>query len=91
MEDTGTLQSLTFLSQAGRVDLNRVLVLRTASNFDLPPEGVTPAENLARTELGKYSAYLPALEAAWRVGNAVVENLIGNWSKYRETTPAGKP
>jgi purine nucleoside permease len=91
MEDTGTLQSLTFLAKAGRADLNRVLVLRTASNFDLPPPGVTAAENLARTELGKYSAYLPSLEAAWRVGNALVEKLVGNWNKFREITPAGKP
>jgi purine nucleoside permease len=91
MEDTGTLQSLTFLAKSGRIDLNRVLVLRTASNFDLPPPGVTAAENLARTEIGKYSAYLPSLEAAWRVGNAVVEQLVGNWNKYREITPAGKP
>ena len=33
MEDTGTMQALTFLSQAGRVDLQRVLVLRTVSNL----------------------------------------------------------
>ena len=33
MEDTGTLQSLTFLAQAGKVDLKRVLVLRTVSNY----------------------------------------------------------
>jgi purine nucleoside permease len=91
MEDTGTLQSLTFLAKAARVDLNRVLVLRTASNFDQPPPGVTAAENLARTKLGQYSAYLPALEAAWRVGNTVVENLLKNWPKYRAITPAGKP
>jgi purine nucleoside permease len=91
MEDTGTLQSLTLLAKAGRVDINRVLVLRTASNFDLPPVGVTPAENLAQLRLGQYPAYLPALEAAWKVGNTVVENLLGNWQKYRDTTPAGKP
>ena len=91
MEDTGTMQSLTLLAKAKRVDLNRVLVLRTASNFDLPPPGVTAAENLARTELGRYSAYLPALEAAWRVGDAVVEHLLRNWNEYREKTPAGKP
>ena len=91
MEDTGTMQSLTFLAKAGRVDLNRVLVLRTASNFDLPPPGVTAAENLARTALGKYSAYVPALEAAWRVGNTVVEYLAGNWSQYRDITPSGRP
>jgi purine nucleoside permease len=68
-----------------------VLVLRTASNFDLPPSGVTAAENLARMKLRQqYSAYLPALEAAWRVGNTVVENLLRNWQKYREITPAGR-
>jgi purine nucleoside permease len=91
MEDTGTLQSLTLLAKAGRVDLKRVLVLRTASNFDLPPPGVTPAENLALLKLGKgYTAYLPALEAAWCVGNTVVQDIVRNWSKYRETTPAGE-
>jgi purine nucleoside permease len=88
MEDTGTLQSLTFLAKAGKVDLNRVLVLRTASNYDMPPPGVTAAENLARTKLGQYSAYLPSLEAAWRVGNTVVENLVRNWTKFASVTPA---
>jgi len=90
MEDTGTLQSLTFLAASGRVDLRRVLVLRTASNYDMPPPGITAAENLARTKLGQYSAYLPSLEAAWRVGNTVVENLIRNWPKYRDSVPSGK-
>jgi purine nucleoside permease/dienelactone hydrolase len=89
MEDTGTLQSLTLLAKAKRVDLNRVLVLRTASNYDLPPRGVTPAENLTRLKLGKgYTAYLPALEAAWSVGNTVVAELLRNWPKYRDTIPA---
>ena len=89
MEDTGTLQSLTLLAKAGRVDLDRVLVLRTASNFDLPPKGMTAAENLARLKLGKgYTAYLPALEAAWRVGSAVVDEIVHNWTRYRETVPA---
>jgi len=91
MEDTGTLQSLTLLAKAGRADLNRVLVLRTASNFDCPPNGITAAANLARLKLGQYSAYLPALEAAWRVGNTVVENLLQSWPKYRETTPGRAP
>ncbi len=91
MEDTGTMQSLTLLAKAGRADLNRVLVLRTASNYDMPPPGVTPAENLARLKLGSYSAFLPSLEAAWRVGNTVVENLVQNWQKFRDITPAGKP
>jgi purine nucleoside permease len=88
MEDTGTLQALTFLGKAGAVDLNRVLVLRTASNFDQQRPGITAAESLAETKIGQYSAYLPALEAAWRVGRVVVEELTKNWRRYREQTPA---
>lgn len=57
MEDTGTLQALTYLARAGRVDLNRVLVLRTASDFDQPSPGKTAAESLARNKIGKYTGY----------------------------------
>jgi purine nucleoside permease len=57
----------------------------------MPQPGVTAAENLARLKLGAYSAYLPALEAAWRVGNTVVESLVQNWPKYRDITPTAQP
>ncbi len=52
MEDTGTLQSLTWLASAGKVDINRVLVLRTASNYDQQRPGETAAESLAETKIG---------------------------------------
>src|SRR5581483_9485408 len=48
MEDTGTLSSLQMLAKAGRVDWNRILVLRTASDYDQPPRGMSAAQNLAR-------------------------------------------
>jgi len=79
MEDTGTLQSLKFLSVAGRVDWHRILVLRTVSNYDQQPRGMTAAESLAHQRIGTYSAYLPALEAAYRVGHTVVNALLGGW------------
>ena len=69
MEDTGTLQALTFLNQAGLVDLQRVLVLRTVSNYDREAPGTTAAESLKGMVFGNYSAYLPALEAAQIVGD----------------------
>jgi purine nucleoside permease len=87
MEDTGTLQSLTYLAHAGRVDLNRVLVLRTASDFDQPSPGKTAAESLARNKIGKYTGYLPALEAAWCVGDRVVSRLVSDWPRYRDHIP----
>ena len=50
MEDTGTLQSLSFLAKAHRVDLDRVLVLRTASNYDVPRDGLTAARVAGRDQ-----------------------------------------
>lgn len=91
MEDTGTLQSLEYLARAGRVDANRVLVLRAVSNYDRQPEGLTAAESLARQRIGAYAAYLPALEGAYRVGHAVVNELLTHWPKYEKTIPAKLP
>jgi purine nucleoside permease len=88
MEDTGVLQSLTFLHHAGRVDLDRVMVLRTVSNFDQPPVGLSAAESLkANATARRYSAYMPALEAAYRVGNTVVSEIVTNWDRYQDHMP----
>jgi purine nucleoside permease len=91
MEDTGSLQSLEFLARAGRVDFQRILVLRTVSNFDQQPRGLTAAESLARQRIGSYSAYLPALEAAYKVGHVVVNELLTHWSKYSAAEPGVDP
>jgi purine nucleoside permease len=87
MEDTGTLQALTFLDQAGRVDLKRVLVLRTVSNYDREAPGLTPAESLKNMAGGKYSAYMPALEAAERVGDKVVRDIVEHWAQRESDVP----
>ncbi len=92
MEDTGTLQSLTWLSRAQRADFSRVLVLRTASNFDMQWPGGDAAESLSGEKLGPgYSAYLPALEAAHRVGRRVVQALIERWAEYEVRPPGTNP
>ena len=72
MNDTGTLLALQSLTQQGKADWNRAVLLRTASNFDMPIPGATPAEGLASEKHGAYTAYLPALEAAYTVGHRVV-------------------
>jgi purine nucleoside permease len=87
MEDTGTLQSLTWLARAGKVDDKRVLVLRTASNYDQQREGITAAESLAETKITKYSAFMPSLDTAFRVGDVVVRSIVTNWDKDRDAMP----
>jgi purine nucleoside permease len=90
MEDTGTLQSLRFLANAGRVDWQRIMVLRTVSNYDQQPRGLTASESLARQRIGSYSAYLPSLEAAYAVGHTVVKELIEHWAKYASDTAVAR-
>ncbi|HEY0794049.1 MAG TPA: purine nucleoside permease [Chthoniobacterales bacterium] len=88
MEDSGTLQSLNRLARAGRVDLRRVLVLRTASNFDSEPPSRTAVQNLADEVQHTYSAYLPSLEAAFQVGNKAVDALLKSWPAGPEAAPS---
>jgi len=87
MEDSGTLQALTFLSQGTRVDLRRVLVLRTVSNYDREAPGVPVAESLQEMVSGNYSAYMPALEAAEKVGDKVVRDIVEHWAERESTIP----
>ncbi|MDX2268401.1 MAG: purine nucleoside permease [Bryobacter sp.] len=87
MEDTGTLQSLTFLTKAGKADIRRALVLRTASNFDSQRPGLSAAESLQENKAGNYAGFLPSVESAWKVGSAVVRDLVRGWSKYEKELP----
>jgi purine nucleoside permease len=89
MEDTGTLQSLQNLAKAGRVDWQRIKVLRTVSNIDQQPRGMSAAESLANQRIGKYSGYLPSLESAYSVGHAVVSEVLAQWPRYRQSPPEG--
>ncbi len=91
MEDTGTLQALTFLNQTGRADLNRVLVLRTVSNYDREAPGTTPAESLASMVRGKFAAYIESLEAAERVGDTVVRDIVEHWADRENRVPRASP
>ena len=90
MEETGTFQSLTYLDKIDRVDINRVMVLRTASNFTMPPPGVSAAENLLQENEG-YTGLNLAVESAYIVGSVVIDEILGNWPFYENQVPAATP
>jgi purine nucleoside permease len=88
-EDAGIMQALTFLAGAERVDPQRVLVLRTASDFSEPGAGSDAATLLAHDAgAGGESAYLEALDAAYRIGSPVVSELSAHWDRYGMTVPS---
>ncbi|MFZ0786653.1 MAG: hypothetical protein WAM67_12735, partial [Candidatus Acidiferrales bacterium] len=72
----------------GRVDLNRVLVLRAVSNYDREPPGSTPAESLAQIAKGNYPAYFESIEAAETVGDRVVRDIVDHWSERETNIPS---
>lgn len=91
MEDHGVLRALQMLARAALVDERRVLVLRTASNYSAPAKGQTAADLIAAessdNSATRLSAYLPALEAAYRVGSPVVNVLSSRWDLYADQLP----
>jgi purine nucleoside permease len=88
MEDTGSFQALTYLHPTGKVDKTRVMVLRTASNYTMPPPGMSAAEHLLKENDG-YAGLQASVEAAYVVGSAVVDEIAGHWSRYRDVVPGG--
>jgi purine nucleoside permease len=95
MEDCGVIHSLQMLSQAKLVDADRVLILRTGSNFTAPSKDQSAADLLASESSSDsathLSAYIPALEAAYRVGSPVVNALSSNWAQYSTRLPGDSP
>ena len=81
MEDSGILQSLTWLAAAGKVDFGRVLIVRAASNYDQQRPGISAAESLAESRVASHSAYRPALENAHCVGSRIASELLACWPR----------
>jgi purine nucleoside permease len=83
MEDNATLTALSRAAEAGAVDFDRIAVLRTGSNFDRQPEGGSAAASLAADSGG----FGPATENAFRVANALAQEIIRNWDDWKEGVP----
>ena len=87
MEDSGTLTAISRLADIGKADLDRVLVLRTVSNFSMPP----PGKDAAWSATAEYPGQgRPGLEAAFQVGKVVVQALVEGWAEHRESPPRGE-
>ena len=85
-EDQGIVLAMQELDRLGRVDAKRLLILRTASNFTMPPPGIAPEKYLF-DDLASSPGYLPALEANYQVGSVVVAALLEHWEQYKTQVP----
>lgn len=86
MEDTGVAHALQVLDAHGKADADRLLVLRTGSNYTVQPEGSDAASSLSAEATG-LSALKPSVDAAYSVGSRVVAEIADHWPRYRATIP----
>ena len=84
MEDNATLTSLQRGAEAGLLQFDRIALLRTASNFDREPNGMTAAELLS----AKSGGFGPATTNAYRVGSKFVDAVIEGWAEWEKGVPA---
>lgn len=86
MEDSGFLTAIERLAAMHRVDQQRVLVLRTGSNYCMPAPGHTAVESVTAPYIGTRIA----VESAWLTGSTVLHKLLADWPSSRATIPGSK-
>ena len=67
-EDNATYNALARAAEAGRVDLKRLVVLRTGSNFDRPHPGQSAHASLMASTTGATGGFALATNKLHRVG-----------------------
>lgn len=83
MEQAAYVGTLKRMGDKGLIDFNRVLMLRSASNYSMPPPGQSITSTVGDESIGTE----PAFEAQYRAGSVVVHELLNNWARYEKTIP----
>ena len=68
----------------GLVDFARIVLLRTASDFDRPPPGVDPVYHLTEAHQGGFA---PAIQNILSAGRPFVDDVLNNWASYEGGIP----
>lgn len=83
MEDAGFMNAIMRLDQMHRVDAQRVMVLRTGSNYTQQHAGETALESIEKP----YSGMRIALESAYLCGSTVLHAILTHWDTTYATIP----
>lgn len=75
-EDNATLEAMVRAAKAKLVDFGRIILMRTASDFDRPYPGESPEYNLFYATQGGFE---PSLANIYLAGVQVVEGIIKEW------------
>jgi purine nucleoside permease len=75
-EDNATLEAILRAAAMNLTDYSRVIVMRTASDFDRPPPGVSEIQNLLYMDQGGFP---PAIQNIYLAGIKVVTGILDGW------------
>ena len=85
-EDNATLEALLRGAISKLTDFSRIIVMRTASDFDRPFAGEADTENLLYTDQGGFD---PAIANIYLAGIKVVEGILDGWdATFEKGIPA---
>jgi purine nucleoside permease len=87
-EDNATYMALTRAAISGLVDLDRVAVLRTASNFDRPYPGQSAWDSLCSCGPGGSSGgFEPSIRNLWAVAAPFINDVVAHWDEWKLRVP----
>jgi purine nucleoside permease len=75
-EDNATFEVLKRASSLGLLDVNRVAILRTGSDFDRPYPGQSDADGLVN--YGAAGGFAPAISNLFKAGDPLIEDIVAN-------------
>lgn len=83
-EESQTNQvEMRVLAQFGVIDPERIMVLRSGSNFSMPPPDLSITQSMGDEEAGQVTAF----DNNERVGAPVIAELVKHWGTYRNHIP----
>jgi len=86
-EDNATRNALERAAAAGKVDLKRLAVLRTGSNFDRPYPGQSAQASLLASTTGATGGFVPATRNLEIVGGLLVRDIVARWPLWKDGVP----
>lgn len=75
-EDNATLEAMIRAAINGVVDFSRIILMRTASDFDRPYPGQSDLDNLFYAQPGGFT---PAVANIYLAGTPVVKGILADW------------
>jgi Purine nucleoside permease (NUP) len=87
-EDNATLEALLRGAINGLVDFSRIIIIRTASNFDRPYAGESDVDNLFYADQGGFE---PAIQNIYIAGLLIAKAVLTDWETGRTFSRGFKP